>query len=75
MPSVVIKYLLRMAYTKQIKKELAIKTQICGLYTLFSKYKGISGKYKGKDAQECFLLSFFAGSFNQFNSFARLLYL
>ena len=33
---------------KANKKELGIKTQICDLYALFSKYKGISEKYKGK---------------------------
>jgi hypothetical protein len=34
-----------MGYTKPIKKEFGIKTQICDLYALFSKYKGISDKY------------------------------
>jgi hypothetical protein len=64
-----------MCYKKPIKKDLGIKTQICDLYALFSKYKGISEKYKGKYSRDCLLLSFLTGRFNQFNFFTRLLHL
>ena len=61
------------AIRSQYKKN-GIKIQICALYAHVCKYKGISEKYIGKYAREHFLLSFLTASFNQFNSFARLLH-